>query len=76
MNSAADGERSVVEETARFAACGVNGVPGVMHALGARGTLCGTAARYITVYLMLFEPAYLASCRRCRRLVEEAVGEG
>ncbi|WP_431678561.1 hypothetical protein [Kitasatospora sp. KL5] len=52
-------------DAARFGACEVNGVPGVEHAAGGRGTLCGISARHTTRYLHLFVPGALQSCRRC-----------
>ncbi|WP_406858763.1 hypothetical protein ABZO31_00280 [Streptomyces sp. HUAS MG47] len=58
---------ATAREPARFGACEVNDVPGVEHAVGARGTLCGMAARRTTRYLHLFVPDALQSCRRCRR---------
>ncbi|MEV6205819.1 hypothetical protein [Kitasatospora sp. NPDC051914] len=63
---------ATAREPARFGACQVNGVPGVDHATGARGTLCGISARCITRYLHLFQPDALQSCRRCRRLAAAA----
>ncbi|MBV6699829.1 hypothetical protein [Kitasatospora aureofaciens] len=59
---------ATAREPARLGARQVNGVPGVDHAVGARGTLCGTAMRYTTRYLHLFEPDALQSCRRCGEL--------
>ncbi|MFI5665543.1 hypothetical protein [Streptomyces sp. NPDC051704] len=60
---------------ARFGACEVRGAPGVEHAGGGRGTLCGVAARCLTWYLHLFEPDALQSCRRCRRAAKDAPTE-
>ncbi len=57
---------------ARFGACEVRGAPGVEHAGGGRGTLCGMAARCLTRHLHLFEPDALQSCRRCRRAAKDA----
>ncbi|MEV7122349.1 hypothetical protein [Kitasatospora griseola] len=60
---------------ARFAACEEVGVPGVEHAAGAGGTLCGIPDARITIYRHLFVPRRLPtlrgrrSCRRCRDLV-------
>ncbi|PJN28014.1 hypothetical protein CG736_07440 [Kitasatospora sp. CB02891] len=60
---------------ARFAACEEDGVPGVEHAAGARGTLCGIPDARITVYRRLFVPRRLPtlrgrrSCGRCRDIV-------
>ncbi|MFF5185685.1 hypothetical protein ACFY30_18190 [Streptomyces sp. NPDC000345] len=58
---------AAAREPARFGACEVNGAPGVEHAVGARGTLCGISARHTTLYLHLFVPDALQSCRRCRQ---------
>ncbi|MFJ3835470.1 hypothetical protein ACWGHM_14775 [Streptomyces sp. NPDC054904] len=63
---------ATAREPARFGACQVNGAPGVEHAVGARGTLCGKSARHTTKYLHLFDPGALQSCRRCRRQAEAA----
>ncbi|MFE5769205.1 hypothetical protein ACFQ7O_12695 [Streptomyces sp. NPDC056485] len=60
---------------ARFGACEVRGAPGVEHAGGGRGTLCGMAARCLTTHLHLFEPDALQSCRRCRRAAKDAPTE-
>ncbi|MEU5160269.1 hypothetical protein AB0G74_11755 [Streptomyces sp. NPDC020875] len=65
-----DRSSETAREPAWFAACQVNGAPGVDHAAGPRGTLCGIAARCVTYYLHLFEPEALQSCRRCRHLAE------
>jgi len=63
---------ATAREPTRFGACEVNGVPGVEHAVGARGTLCGISARHTTRYLHLFVPDALQSCRRCRQEAEAA----
>ncbi|WP_426361977.1 hypothetical protein [Streptomyces sp. E-08] len=47
---------ATAREPARFGACEVNGVPGVEHAVGARGTLCGISARHTPCHLYLFVP--------------------
>ncbi|MFF7212741.1 hypothetical protein ACFZAU_19710 [Streptomyces sp. NPDC008238] len=60
---------------ARFGACGVDGAPGVEHAVGARGTLCGKSARCTTGYLHLFDPGALHSCLRCREKAQAAPTE-
>ncbi|GAA3898372.1 hypothetical protein [Streptomyces lannensis] len=61
---------STAREPAQFGACEVNGVPGVEHAAGGRGTLCGISARHTTHYLHLFVPDALQSCRQCRQEAE------
>ncbi|MFF8769214.1 hypothetical protein [Kitasatospora sp. NPDC015120] len=61
---------ATAREPTRFGACEVHGVPGVEHAAGERGTLCGVSARYTTCYLHLFVPDALQSCRRCRQEAE------
>ncbi|MFB6613338.1 hypothetical protein ACFCV9_03800 [Streptomyces sp. NPDC056367] len=63
---------ATAREPARFGVCEVNGAPGVEHAVSARGTLCGISARHTTLYLHLFVPGALQSCRRCRRQAEAA----
>ncbi|MFE2550105.1 hypothetical protein ACFXGI_16350 [Streptomyces sp. NPDC059355] len=60
---------------ARFGACEVRGAPGVEHAGGGRGTLCGMAARCLTCHLHPFEPDALRSCRRCRQAAKDAPTE-
>ena len=76
IDVAADGwSFATAREPARFGACEVNGVPGVEHAVGARGTLCGTSARHTTRYLHLFDPGALHSCRKCRGRAEAAPTE-
>ncbi|MFE6666353.1 hypothetical protein ACFVFH_22685 [Streptomyces sp. NPDC057697] len=66
---------ATAREPARFGACEVNGVPGVEHAVGARGTLCGISERHTTRYSHLFDPGALQSCRRCRQQAEAAPTE-
>ncbi|MGW4275079.1 hypothetical protein ACWEGQ_22565 [Streptomyces seoulensis] len=66
---------AAAREPARFGACEVNGAPGVEHAVGARGTLCGIGARHTTRCLHLFDPAAPHACRRCRRQAEAAPTE-
>ncbi|MER6734686.1 hypothetical protein [Streptomyces puniciscabiei] len=63
---------AAAREPARFGVCVVNGVPGVKHAVGARGTLCGISARHTIRYRHLFIPDALHSCRRCRQEAETA----
>ncbi|MFJ3876993.1 hypothetical protein ACIPW5_05995 [Streptomyces sp. NPDC090077] len=66
---------ATAREPARFAACEVHGAPGVDHAAGPRGTLCGIAARHTTTRLHLFEPGALQSCLRCRTRAAAAPSE-
>ncbi|MFJ8441333.1 hypothetical protein [Kitasatospora griseola] len=60
---------------ARFAACEEDGVPGVEHAAGGRGTLCGIPDARVTRYRHLFVTRRLPtlrsrrSCGRCRDIV-------
>ncbi|MFF1870106.1 hypothetical protein [Kitasatospora herbaricolor] len=69
IDAPADGwSFATAREPARFGACEVNGAPGVEHAVGARGTLCGMSARHTTQYLHLFDPGALQSCLRCREM--------
>lgn len=63
---------ATARDPARFGACEVNGVAGVEHAVGGRGTLCGISARHTTRYRHLFVPDALRSCRRCRQEAEAA----
>lgn len=63
---------ATAREPARFGACEVNGAPGVEHAVGARGTLCGKSARCTTAHLYLFDPGAPHSCLRCREKAEAA----
>ncbi|MFI1069608.1 hypothetical protein [Streptomyces puniciscabiei] len=63
---------ATAREPARFGVCEVNGVPGVEHAVGVRGTLCGISARHTTRYLHLFVADAVQSCRRCRQEAEAA----
>ncbi|WP_404870207.1 hypothetical protein ACI1MP_32580 [Kitasatospora griseola] len=77
MTELPDDDRSftAARRPARFAACEEDGVPGVEHAAGARGTLCGIPNARITVYRRLFLPRRLPtlrgrrSCGRCRDIV-------
>ncbi|MEU9121061.1 hypothetical protein AB0C96_14585 [Streptomyces sp. NPDC048506] len=66
---------ATAREPARFSACEVNGAPGVEHAVGARGTLCGKSARHTTRYLHLFDRGAVHSCLRCREKAEAAPTE-
>ncbi|MFD8755968.1 hypothetical protein ACFV0O_34085 [Kitasatospora sp. NPDC059577] len=63
---------ATAREPAEFPAVEVEGVPGVEHAGGLGRTLCGIRGRYLKLFLHLFEPQSLASCRTCRALAEAA----
>ncbi|MEU8924312.1 hypothetical protein AB0D10_25795 [Kitasatospora sp. NPDC048545] len=63
---------ATAREPAEFPAAQVMGVPGVQHAGGTGSTLCGIRGRYLQLFLHLFEPQSLASCRTCRALAEAA----
>ncbi|MFI0940886.1 hypothetical protein [Streptomyces sp. NPDC021020] len=59
-------------EPSRFGACQLDDAPGVDHAVGPRGTLCGITGRPLTTYRHLFAPSAPHSCPRCTDLAAAA----
>ncbi|MGW7367948.1 hypothetical protein ACWGI8_32140 [Streptomyces sp. NPDC054841] len=63
---------ATAREPACFGAGELTGVPGVDHAMGESGTLCGVPEHQVTRYMHLFEPAESQACSDCRQRAEAA----
>ena len=63
---------ATAREAASFGAGQLTGEPGVEHAMGESGTLCGIPENHITRYLHLFESAEPEACPDCRHRAEAA----
>ncbi|WP_265560161.1 hypothetical protein [Streptomyces hygroscopicus] len=63
---------ATAREPARFGAGGLEGAPGVEHAMADAGTLCGIPEQQITRYRHLFHAEGRQACARCRRQADAA----
>ncbi|MFE0699101.1 hypothetical protein [Streptomyces sp. NPDC058872] len=63
---------TTAREPASFGAGQLTGEPGVDHAMGESGTLCGIPEHQVTRYMHLFEPAEPEACPDCRQRAEAA----